>query len=255
MSFIIAIANEKGGVAKTTSAASLGCALADAGHKTLLIDLDAQGSLSLALGVDPMRLSFSSSDVLLKKSRQFDVVADVAGVDGLDLSPANRDILLIEKFLPSQHSGEFTVSNALRLYHPGYDFVLMDCPPTPGIINQNALIAANLVIIPTLPEYLSVLCLRNLMTVLRQVKAEYNQTLAHRLLFTLFDRRNRLHPMFSEQARNTFKGSVFETIIPIDTKVRESSVKGRPVLRTAPKSRAAEAYRALADEVMAYAQG
>lgn len=254
MSFIIAIANEKGGVAKTTTAASLGCALADAGRRTLLIDLDAQGSLSLALGVDPVHMAFASSDVLLKTSRQFQTVSDVAGVERLDLVPASRDILLIEKYLPSQQDGEFTISNTLKLYHPQYDYVLMDCPPTPGIINQNALIAANLVIIPTLPEYLSVLCLRNLMTVLRQVKAQYNPQLAHKLLFTLFDKRNRLHPMFSEQARNTFKGDVFQSIIPIDTKVRESSVKGVPVLRSAPRSRASAAYRALGEEVIAYAE-
>lgn len=248
---IIAVANEKGGVAKTTTVISLGGALAQAGQEVLLIDLDAQANLSLGLGVDPSRVRRSIADVLLNSGSLLSVSRETS-IPGLDLVPANADMGLAERFLPVRQNYELILKNALH-NHPAisaYQFILLDCPPSLGAVTTNALSAANFVIAPTQPEYFSAYGLRSLMATIRRVRGQINPNLAYYILITMMDRRNRIHRTMYEQLLATFGEGLLNTVIEVDTKLRESTVAGIPIGHYYPKSRSAVQYGALAQELV-----
>ncbi|GAP06285.1 MAG TPA: ParA family protein [Anaerolinea thermolimosa] len=253
MSCIIAIANEKGGVAKTTTTLSLGAALAEAGSSVLAIDLDAQANLTMALALQSENGHRTSASMLLEDKPGQNLVLKTA-VPGLDLIPASSSLGLAERFLPIRSGYEVILRNALQPISSRYDFILMDCPPFLGAITTNALTAANLLIMPTQAEFFSIHALRNMMTLIRKVRLNGNPNLTYRLLLTLFDRRNRIHRTLSEQLRTTFGNGVLDTVIEVDTRLRESAIAGVPVLIHAPKTRSAFQYRALAQEIKAYVQ-
>lgn len=251
MTYIFAVANEKGGVAKTTTTLSLGGALVEAGKEVLMIDLDAQGNLTLGLGITPAKVRHSVADVLLNSESIISVSRETP-IPGLDLVPSNPEMGTAERFLPIRPNHEMILKNAL-LNSPTmskYDFVLMDCPPSLGAVTTNALTAANAVIIPTQPEYFSAHGLRSLMAAIRRVRGQTNPNLAYYVLITMMDRRNRIHRTLSEQLQVTFKEGLLETVIEIDTKLRESSVAGLPITHYTPQSRSAIQYRALAQELI-----
>ncbi len=248
---IIAVANEKGGVAKTTTVISLGGALAQAGHEVLLLDLDAQSNLSLGLGVDPSRVRRSVADVLLNSGSLLSVSRETS-IPGLDLVPANADMGLAERFLPVRQNYELILKNALS-NHPtssAYQFILLDCPPSLGAVTTNALCAADFVIAPTQPEYFSAYGLRSLMATIRRVRGQTNPNLAYYILITMMDRRNRIHRTMYEQLLATFGDGLLKTVIDVDTKLRESTVAGLPIGHYYPKSRSAVQYAALAQELV-----
>jgi chromosome partitioning protein len=248
---IIAVANEKGGVAKTTTVISLGGALAQIGQEVLLIDLDAQANLSLGLGVDPSRVRRSIADVLLNSGSLLSVSRETS-IPGLDLVPANADMGLAERFLPVRQNYELILKNALR-NHPAisaYQFILLDCPPSLGAVTTNALSAADFVIAPTQPEYFSAYGLRSLMSTIRRVRGQTNSNLAYYILITMMDRRNRIHRTMYEQLLATFGEGLLKTVIEVDTKLRESTVAGLPISHYYPKSRSAVQYGALAQELV-----
>ncbi len=249
--YTIAISNEKGGVAKTTTAVSLGAALAEAGRTVLIVDLDAQANLTLALGVDPRTVTRSTADVLLESAALSQVILKT-GIRRLDLAPSNEHMGLVERSLHSRSGFEYTLRNKLEKGANKYDVVLLDCPPALGIVTLNAFVAAKLLLIPTQAEYFSIYALRNLMGWVRQVRTQYNPGLTYRMLLTLYDRRNRTHRILREQLNDTFQNGVLQTVIDIDTKLRESPIAGVPILHHAPKSRAAHEYRALAQEIIEY---
>lgn len=253
MSCLIAIANEKGGVAKTTTTLSLGAALAEAGSNVLVIDLDAQANLTMALAVQSENGHQTTASILLEDQPCQNLVLKTS-VPGLDLIPASSNLSLAERFLPIRSGYEVVLRNVLQQINSGYDFILMDCPPFLGAITTTALTAANLLIMPTQAEFFSIHALRNMMTLIRKVRLNGNPNLTYRLLLTLFDRRNRIHRALSEQLRTTFGNGVLETIIEVDTRLRESAIAGVPVLIHAPKTRSAFQYRALAQEIKAYVQ-
>lgn len=254
MSYIIAIANEKGGVAKTTTTLSLGAALVEAGARVLLVDLDAQANLTLALGVEPSKVTRSIANVLLEGESPANSCHET-GIPGLDLLPANAEMGLAERFLPIRQDYELTLRLALTKAYPNhYDFMLLDCPPFLGAVTYNALTAAQMLLIPTQAEYLSVHAIRNMLTAVRKIREQNNPGLSYRLLVTMFDRRNRTHRTLAEQLRSTFGQGLMETSIFTDTKLRECPIAGLPVIYYAPKSRAAEQYRALAQEINQYVQ-
>jgi len=288
---IIAVANEKGGVAKTTTVISLGGALVDAGHEVLLVDLDSQANMTLGLGMAPAKQRRSIADVLLSSASILSVSRET-GIPGLDLVPSSTGMGLAERFLPVRNDYEFLLKNALEVLTT-YDYVLLDCPPSLGAVTLNALTAADRVITPTQPEYFSAYGLRSVMALIRKVRglsapnldtqkpsetaAEpstevenspatgnpapnpshphgTNPNLIYNILITMMDRRNRIHRTLSEQLRTTFGDGLLTTVIEVDTKLRESTVAGQPITHYYPKSRSADQYRALAEEIIQYAQ-
>ncbi len=248
---IIAVANEKGGVAKTTTVISLGGALAHIGQEVLLIDLDAQANLSLGLGVDPSHVRHSIADVLLNSGSLLTVSRETA-IPGLDLVPSNPDMGLAERFLPVRQNYELILKNVLR-NNPAlsaYQFILLDCPPSLGAVTTNALSAADFVIAPTQPEYFSAYGLRSLMAAIRRVRGQTNPNLAYYILITMMDRRNRIHRTMYEQLLTTFREGLLKTVIEVDTKLRESTVAGLPIGLYFPRSRSASQYGSLAQELV-----
>jgi chromosome partitioning protein len=245
---IITFSNEKGGVAKTTSALSVGGALVELGFEVLLIDLDPQANLTLGLGVQPGKIRRSISDVLLNSANLLSVSRESA-IPGLDFVPSNADMVLAERFLSIRTDYECILQNAINSLQR-YDYVLIDCPPSLGAVTMNSLVASNLIIIPTQPEYFSVHGLRGVLAAVRKVRSAQNPNLNYRVLITMMDRRNRIHRTLHEQLRTTFGEGVFQTVIETDTKLRESTVVGLPITHYFPHSRSALQYRALVQEIM-----
>ena len=254
MTTIIAVSNEKGGVAKTTSTLSLGAALAELGHKVLLIDLDPQANLSLAIGMEIGESEYTSSNILIEAIPLVRAIRTTE-IPNLDLVPCNSRIETAEQFLPVRTGYTATLRRAIQSTSPvKYDYILMDCPPALGAITLNALSAANLLIIPTQAEYFSAYALRNMMGIIRRVRQESNSDLAYRILVTMFDRRNRTHRNINEQLRGTFSDGVFKTVIEVDTKLRESPIAGLPITQYRPNTRGSVQYRDLAQELVEYAK-
>lgn len=253
MAFIIAMSNEKGGVAKTTSTLSLGAALAELDHRVLLIDLDPQANLSLALGLETGEVEITSASVLIDNTPIKSAIRRT-DVNNLDLVPCNARIESAEQYLPMRSHYMTALRTALQAATLPYDYILLDCPPALGAITLNALSAADLLVIPTQAEYFSAYALRNMMGTIRRVRQESNPNLAYRILVTLLDRRNRTHRNIFEQLQATFGQGVFTTVIEIDTKLRESPIAGVPITQYKPTSRGSQQYRVLAQELMEYAK-
>ncbi|MDR3577081.1 MAG: ParA family protein [Anaerolineaceae bacterium] len=253
MTYKIAVANEKGGVAKTTTTISLGAALTEIGNKVLLIDLDAQANLSLAMGIEPAKASKTIANVLLESAPIASCIHET-GINGLDIIPSNSEMGMAERFLPIKVNFEETIRKSFQsdTSLTDYQYVLMDCPPFIGAVTTNALVATDLLLVPTQAEYFSIYSLRNLMGMVRRIRSQYNPRLTYRLLLTMFDRRNRTHRTLCDQLRASFNSGVLETVINTDTKLRESPIAGLPITLHAPKSRAALEYRALSQEISEY---
>lgn len=251
MTYIISIANEKGGVAKTTTTLSLGGAFAEMGKRVLLIDLDPQSNLSLSLGIEPEQKVSSIINLILDNRTIMDCIKQTK-VENLYLLPSNSDIRMAERLLPAKSDYHMLLRKLLVPLNNQYDYILMDCPPFLGAITLNALIAADILIIPTQSEYYSVFALRNMMALIRQVRTLGNPDLRYRLLLTMFDKRNGIHRSLAEHLRNSFSSGVLDTVIEIDTRLRESPLVGLPIVFHATKSRSALQYRFLAQEILNY---
>ncbi len=251
MAHIMAISNEKGGVAKTTTTLSLGAALAELNHRVLLIDLDPQANLSLALGLETGEAETTSANVLIENA-PLSVAIRKTDIPHLDLVSSNSRIESAEQYLPMRSNYLTTLRTAVQLVEPSYDYILLDCPPALGAITLNALSASNLLIIPTQAEYFSAYALRNMMGSIRRIRQETNPNLAYRILVTLLDRRNRTHRNIFEQLQTTFGQGVFTSVIEIDTKLRESPIAGMPITQYRPTSRGSQQYRILAQELIEY---
>jgi chromosome partitioning protein len=251
MTYIISIANEKGGVAKTTTSISMGAALVETGLEVLLVDLDTQANLSLALGIENIKAQNTISHLLLESAPARSVVRET-GIPRLDLVASSNEMALAERVLPTKPGYEHILSKAFRDESWPYDYIIFDCPPFLGAVTQNALMASDLLIMPTQAEFFSINALRNMMSMVREIRVQGNPRLTYRLLLTMFDRRNRIHRTLNEQLRTTFGSGIFETIIETDTKLRESPIAGLPIIYHSPKSRSALQYRALAQEILTY---
>jgi len=251
MAFIISVANEKGGVAKTTTVISLGASLNEMGFNVLLVDLDTQANLSLGLGIEPEKVTQSLVKVLLESAPIKNTVVETH-ISGLDIIPSNVEMGMVERFLPIRSGYETTLQRAIENNLSGYEFIIFDCPPFLGAVTLNALVTSNLLLIPTQAEYFSIYALRNLMNLVRRVRGQYNPGLTYRLLLTMYDKRNRIHRNLNEQLYTTFGNGVFTTIIETDTKLREAPIAGLPIIYHAPRSRASLQYRALAQEIHQY---
>lgn len=253
MAYIISIANEKGGVAKTTTTLSLGGALVEMGKKVLLLDLDPQSNLTLSLGVETDQKVSSLLNLVLDKLNPSEVIIKTQ-IAGLELFPSNGDIRMAERLLPMQPNYQLILKNILSTIENNYDFIILDCPPFLGAITLNALMTSNLLLLPTQAEYYSVFALKNMMAMVRQVRSLGNSSLRYRLLLTMFDKRNGIHRSLAEHLRSTFTSGVLDTVIEIDTRLRESPLSGLPIVYHAAKSRGALQYRFLAQEILNYAK-
>lgn len=251
MAFTITITNEKGGVAKTTTTLSLGAAMVEAGKKVLLIDLDAQANLTLALGFDPQTVEKTIVNTFT--GVPIESLWKESGIPGLFLVPANHEISYAERFLPTRPGYESVLKSGITTAAlSDFDYILIDCPPFLGAIVINALTAANLLLIPTQPEFFSIYALKNMMGLIHRVRKQLNPDLSYRLLLTMYDTRNKIHHTMSEQLRSSFSSGVLKTVIGTDTKLRESPIAGLPIIYHSPNSRAAIQYRELSQEIMEY---
>jgi chromosome partitioning protein len=251
MTYIISIANEKGGVAKTTTALSLSAALVETGLEVLMIDLDAQSNLTLSLGLETSQIQHTVTNILLESIPATNAVTKT-GFPRLDIIASNAEMGMAERFLPIRSGYMQILRTALRDTDWTYDYILIDCPPFLGATTINALTASDMLIMPTQAEFFSINALRNMMSMVKRVRAQGNAQLTYRLLLTMYDRRNRIHRTLSEQLRSTFGNGVLETIIETDTRLRESAIAGVPIIYHSPKTRAALQYRALAQEILTY---
>ncbi len=253
MAYVVGICSQKGGVAKTTTALSLAGAWAERGQRVLVVDLDPQGNLTLGLGFHPKQMHHTLADVLLNATPASEVVL-AASVSGIDLLPANKNVHLVERYLPSRPHYQFVLKQALEGVLPDYDIVVLDCPPSLSVLTTLALVTAHLALLPTQAEYFSAYALKPMLQMLQRVRERYNATLVYRILLTMFRRRNRAHRIIRARLEATFGTGLCRTVIETDTKLREAAIAGLPVTHFASKTRSAMQYRQLAQELMAYVQ-
>lgn len=252
MTTTIAVSSQKGGVAKTTTCLSLGASLSEMGHFVLLVDLDPQAHLTLSMGVRPNKLRRTVGDALLRNNSLVSVSRE-SSMPGLDIAPANQGLVVLEKVLYGQPGFQFRLKDGLDSMGDGlYDFVLIDCPSSFGTLTLNALTAADVLIIPIQCEYYAAHTLLNYIKLVQHTQEKINPGLKHRVLVTMYDRRNKICRLTLEQMQRKLNSVIFETIIEVDTKLRESPAFGQPVTLYAPKTRGAEQYRALAKELLNY---
>ena len=252
MPYVIAICHQKGGVAKTTTAISLGASFARLGLKTLLIDLDPQANLTSGVGLDSNEISYSIAEVLMGEVDLATTRAETS-LPGLNIIPSNDAMLTINRQLYQMPEYEYRLRRVLQAAAvQDYQVVLLDCPPSVGPLTFNALTAADLLIIPTQCEFFSIQALTDMFELIRLIRKRTNPELAYRLLVTMFDRRGTFHTRMLEQMRTYFDVGLLNTIIGFDTKLREAQLTGTPVLVHAPNSRGAQQYQQLAEELNVY---
>ena len=245
-----AISSQKGGVAKTTTCLSLGACLVQEGLSVLMVDLDPQAHLTRTLGFDPESLRRTVGDVLLNDATLLEVSRE-SRLFNLELVPANRGLILVEKLLLASKGYEYRLKAGFESWNGQfYDVILFDCPPSFGALTVNALTAAQMVIIPVVCDYFSAQSLQAYLKLLSMLKRKINPKISYRLLVTLFDGRTRLSRLIYGQYRQNFGPALFETVISLDNKLRESSAIGRPITQFAAKARGTLEYSALARELM-----
>ena len=251
---IIAVANQKGGVGKTTTAINLSAALVERGARVLLVDLDPQGNASTGLGCRTDQRKRTSYDLLLEEANLLDVIQETA-LAGLLLCPANGDLASADMDLVANEKRSFLLHDALRqpaTDRLALDFILIDCPPSLSLLTVNAMVACHSVLVPLQAEFFALEGLSQLMLTIRHVRASANPGLRiEGVVLTMVDGRNRLSNQVEADVRATLGDVVFKTVIPRNVRVSEAPSFAMPVLNHDSASKGSEAYRCLADELMA----
>jgi len=247
---IIAVANQKGGVGKTTTCVNLAAALAAMKYPVLLVDLDPQGNATTGCGIDPRRLHVSACEVLLAERSIEETLLRPEGM-GFDLLPANGDLTAAEVVLLQQDEREYALKRALQPMHARYAWIIIDCPPSLNMLTLNALAAADGVLIPVQCEYYALEGLTALLNTIDQIRAAVNPGLEiEGLLRTMYDGRNNLADAVSDQLIENFGDRVYRTLVPRNIRVAEAPSYGLPVLLYDPMSKGALAHMALAGEML-----
>ncbi|WP_420824715.1 ParA family protein [Streptomyces spiramenti] len=249
---IIAMCNQKGGVGKTTSTINLGAALAEYGRRVLLVDFDPQGALSVGLGVNPMELELTVYNLLMQRGMAPDEVLLKTAVAGMDLLPSNIDLSAAEVQLVSEVARESTLQRALQPMLSDYDFVVIDCQPSLGLLTVNALTAAHKVIVPLECEFFALRGVALLTETIEKVQERLNPSLRlDGILATMYDSRTVHSREVLARVVEAFENHVYHTVIGRTVRFPETTVAGEPITTYASNSVGAAAYRQLAREVLA----
>lgn len=250
---IISVANQKGGVGKTTTAINLGAALADEGYNVLLVDLDPQGNASTGLGLNSEDRQFTTYDLLLEGAELREVIR-TTNVEGLLLAPATTDLSSADIEMMATEKRSFLLHDALRqpaIDEYDLDYILIDCPPSLSLLTINAMVASDSVLVPLQSEFFALEGLSQLMLTIREVRQSANPDLRiEGVLLTMYDVRNNLSQQVETDARNTLGDLVFKTIVPRNVRVSEAPSFAMPVIAYDPASKGSIAYRALAQEMV-----
>ncbi len=247
---IIAIANRKGGVGKTTTTVNVATAMAAVGKKVLVIDLDPQGNASTSMGVDKKGRMASSYEVLLGEKRLSETIVWTA-VPNFSLIPSSPDLAGAEIELIDVENREYALKSALRREAVNYDYVLIDCPPSLNLVTINALVAADAVIVPLQCEFLALEGITDLIKNINLIKKNFNPKLELQgVVLTMYDRRNNLSQMVEDDVRNYFGKKVYQTVIPRNVRISEAPSHGKPVLLYDFGCSGSQAYISLTGEVL-----
>ncbi len=247
---VIAVANRKGGVGKTTTAINIATAMAAIGKKVLVLDLDPQGNATTSMGVDKRKCEYSSYDVLINNTDP-ELAIKSCEIPDFYILPSKPELAGAEIELIDIEKREFVLRRALMNITGKYDYVLIDCPPSLNLITINALVAANSVIIPLQCEFLALEGLTDLIKNINQIKKVFNPGLkVQGIILTMYDRRNNLSSMVEKDVRQYFGELVYQTVIPRSVRISEAPSHGKPILIYDFKSVGAQAYINLAKEVL-----
>jgi len=250
---VVAVANQKGGVGKTTTTVNLGACLAEMGKRVLLMDLDPQGHVSSGLGVEKSTINSCIYDVVINNVPLRDIILPTA-FKNLWLAPSTIDLAGAELELVPAISRETRLRDALAGYRGQYDFLFIDCPPSLGLLTVNALTAADTLLVPIQCEYYALEGLSQLMNTIHLVRTHLNPDLQlEGVLLTMYDSRTNLSSQVEDEVKKYFRDKVYRTIIPRNVRLSEAPSHGLPIISYDPKSKGAEVYSELAKEVIGVA--